>query len=174
MVLAFSCFPRRAFFFEPRFILLDSHPLALRRRPLPFLPARTFRRSGIPVGRARILSLYCLLSRLGWNLFLRQPVFHLAHNSVHPRAEHHSRSFRWALPQSAYRIGSRRNPPLRLHPLECGLPVSVGFALGTGARPNLLAPDDSQSVFHRAAPDFRRSEVVLVAPQGSDGADRAA
>src|SRR6266404_8239958 len=172
LALALSRFPRCTVLIQPRPALLDSHS-SFRHRRADSLPlARAACRRSVPCRHAGFLSFHRVLSRLGWHLVFRQPLFRFAHRAFHPWPRRFPQSRRATLPllSRCSRRGFRIPRPLRFR--ERGPHVPVGFAPHPRARSRPVLGSDPQSVFRRPPPARRRSPHLSLQAQSPHAADR--
>src|ERR1700687_1583363 len=138
--------------FQSRPARLDPHSSSCDCRTLPLLAPRTTRRRSVARRLPRFLPLYRLLPGLGRHLFLRQPLFCVAHAALYSRPQRFARTLRSTLPvpQSGSRHGLRRPGPL--HPLEPRTYVPVGLAPCPRSRVDLVFGNGPQPILCRPAP----------------------
>src|SRR5712692_8066167 len=174
LVLALPLISHGAVLLEPRPVCLDASSTSLRRGSLPLLaePAARWRR--LACRGACLLLPDCLLSGLGGNFFLRQPFLYFPDHTFHFGPGHRAGPLRQSLSQTPCRNGLRGLRAGLFRPLEPGFSLSMGRALDSRSRADLLERNDSQSVFCRAAADFGGSPALSLPARGHDAADRTA
>jgi len=114
---------------------------------------------------AGLLYFHCLLSGLGRHFFVRKSVFCFADPVIHSWAERFSAARGCIVSRSTRCRGDLVTDAGFVCNLERGIHVSVGRALDSAARENLLEPYDSQPVPDGASANRRALERLSFSSQ---------